>query len=128
VTGYAIAMPVGAVAALIIALSARTSWAVGASAGLGAATVDGVYAAVAVIGGQLVASVLRPIQEVLDRWPSSGHRVRRGSVRCECELAGLRCQSRDWAGPLDLRTRGRRTTGIITAVVIAVLALRPLFT
>lgn len=65
VTGYAIAVPVGAVAALIIALSARTSWRVGAAAGLGVATVDGVYAAVAVIAGGAVAAVLEPIEEVL---------------------------------------------------------------
>lgn len=65
VTGYAIAVPVGAVAALIIALSARTSWAVGAAAGLGVATVDGVYAAVAVVAGSAVASALEPIEDVL---------------------------------------------------------------
>jgi arginine exporter protein ArgO len=65
VTGYAIAVPVGAVAALIIALSARTSWAVGASAGLGVATVDGVYAAVAVLAGKAVAEALAPIEHVL---------------------------------------------------------------
>ncbi|MFL6059951.1 MAG: LysE family transporter [Marmoricola sp.] len=65
VTGYAIAVPVGAVAALIIALSARTSWAVGASAGLGVATVDGVYAAVAVVAGKAVADTLDPVQGVL---------------------------------------------------------------
>lgn len=65
VTGYAIAVPVGAVAALIIALSARTSWRVGAAAGLGVATVDGVYAAVAVIAGSAVAAVLEPVEGVL---------------------------------------------------------------
>ncbi|RZI86423.1 MAG: lysine transporter LysE [Microbacterium sp.] len=65
VTGYAIAVPVGAVAALIVALSARTSWTVGASAGLGVATVDGVYAAVAVVAGSAVAAALEPIEDVL---------------------------------------------------------------
>jgi len=65
VTGYAIAVPVGAVAALIIALSARTSWSVGAAAGLGVATVDGVYAAVAVVAGRAVASFLGPIEDAL---------------------------------------------------------------
>ncbi|MET3961375.1 arginine exporter protein ArgO [Marmoricola sp. OAE513] len=65
VTGYAIAVPVGAVAALIIALSARTSWTVGAAAGLGVATVDGLYAAVAVVAGHAVASALEPVDDVL---------------------------------------------------------------
>jgi arginine exporter protein ArgO len=65
VTGYAIAVPVGAVAALIVTLSARTSWRVGASAGLGVATVDGLYAAVAVVAGTAVASALHPIEKAL---------------------------------------------------------------
>lgn len=65
VTGYAIAVPVGAVAALIVALSARTSWRVGAAAGLGVATVDGVYAAVAVVAGKAVADALEPVEDVL---------------------------------------------------------------
>ncbi|MGO4256482.1 LysE/ArgO family amino acid transporter [Marmoricola sp. RAF53] len=65
VTGYAIAVPVGAVAALIIALSARTSWKVGAAAGLGVATVDGIYAFVAVIAGKAVAELLAPVETLL---------------------------------------------------------------
>jgi arginine exporter protein ArgO len=65
VTGYAIAVPVGAVAALIITLSARTSWRVGAAAGLGVATVDGVYASVAVVAGHAVAEFLDPIEDLL---------------------------------------------------------------
>ncbi|MFL6155406.1 MAG: LysE family transporter [Marmoricola sp.] len=64
-TGYAIAVPVGAVAALIITLSARTSWTVGAAAGLGVATTDGVYAAVAVVAGKAVSHALEPIEDVL---------------------------------------------------------------
>jgi arginine exporter protein ArgO len=65
VTGYAIAVPVGAVAVLIIAVSARASWRTGAAAGLGAATVDGAYAAVAVLAGSAVASTLEPVSGVL---------------------------------------------------------------
>jgi len=65
VTGYAIAMPVGAVAVMIIAVSSRTSWHTGAAAGLGVATVDGVYALVAVIAGSAVARALEPIAGVL---------------------------------------------------------------
>lgn len=64
-TGYAIAVPVGAVAALIIALSARDGWQVGAAAGLGVATVDGVYALVAVLAGKAVAEALGPVQDTL---------------------------------------------------------------
>ena len=48
-TGWAIAVPVGAVAALIVTLTARTSWRVGAGAALGVASVDAGYAVVAVV-------------------------------------------------------------------------------
>ncbi len=65
VTGLAIAMPVGAVAALIVALTVRTSFRVGLGAALGVATVDGTYAAVAVVAGGVVAQVLAPIERPL---------------------------------------------------------------
>lgn len=65
VTGYAIAVPVGAVAVMIVAVSARTSWRTGAAAGLGVATVDGGYAAVAVVAGTAVARALEPVAEAL---------------------------------------------------------------
>jgi arginine exporter protein ArgO len=64
-TGYAIAVPIGAVAALIVALSARTTWRIGAAAGLGVATVDGLYAATAVVAGKAVAAGLKPVEAVL---------------------------------------------------------------
>lgn len=60
-TGWAIAVPVGAVGALLVSLTARTSPRVGAAGALGVATVDGVYAAVAVVGGTALASAIAPI-------------------------------------------------------------------
>ena len=48
--GYGIAVPVGAIAVVLISVSARTSWRTGAAAGLGAATVDGASALIAVAG------------------------------------------------------------------------------
>ena len=65
--GYGIAMPVGAIGVLIAGLSARTSLRVGAAAGLGAATADGVYALVAVVGGAALAEVIAPVATPL-RW------------------------------------------------------------
>jgi arginine exporter protein ArgO len=65
--GYGIAVPVGAIGVLIAGLSARTSLRVGAAAGLGAATADGIYATVAVVGGAAVAGVIAPIATPL-RW------------------------------------------------------------
>jgi arginine exporter protein ArgO len=67
VAGYGVAVPVGAIAVLILGLSARTSLVVGAGAGLGAATADGIYAAVAAAGGAAVAGLVRPVATPL-RW------------------------------------------------------------
>jgi arginine exporter protein ArgO len=65
--GYGVAIPVGAIAVLIMGLSARTSLPVGAGAGLGAATADGLYATVAAVGGAAVAGLVRPFASPL-RW------------------------------------------------------------
>ncbi|MFD6568779.1 LysE family transporter [Micromonospora profundi] len=60
VAGYGVAIPVGAIAVLILGLSARTSFRVGAAAALAVATADGLYAAVAVLGGASLARVIAP--------------------------------------------------------------------
>lgn len=65
VTGLAIAVPVGAVGVLLVSVTARTSWRVGAAAALGIATVDGLYATVAVVGGAAAAALLAPVAEPL---------------------------------------------------------------
>ncbi|MEV4348150.1 LysE family transporter [Actinoplanes sp. NPDC049596] len=67
VAGYGVALPMGAIGVLIAGLSARVSLQVGAAAGLGAATADGVFAAVAVAGGAAVATLIEPIAAPL-RW------------------------------------------------------------
>ncbi|MGK5741737.1 LysE family transporter [Micromonospora sp. URMC 103] len=61
VAGYGVAIPVGAIAVLILGLSARTSFRVGAAAALGVATADGLYAAVAALGGAALAAVIAPV-------------------------------------------------------------------
>jgi arginine exporter protein ArgO len=68
--GYGIAIPVGAVGAYLVALTARTSLRVGAAAGLGIATVDFGYAVAAVVGGAALAGVIEPYAEPL-RWTSA---------------------------------------------------------
>jgi len=67
VAGYGVAVPVGAIGVLIAGLSARTSLRVGAAAGLGAATADGIYALVAVLGGAALAGYVAPVAGPL-RW------------------------------------------------------------
>jgi arginine exporter protein ArgO len=65
--GYGVAVPVGAIAALIVSLTARTSFHVGAAAALGVATADGLYAIAAVLGGAALARVIEPVATPL-RW------------------------------------------------------------
>jgi arginine exporter protein ArgO len=70
VAGYGVAVPVGAIAVLIAGLTARTSLRVGAAAGMGAATADGVYALIAVLGGAALAGAIAPIATPL-RWAAA---------------------------------------------------------
>jgi arginine exporter protein ArgO len=59
--GYGVAVPVGAIAALIISLTARTSLRIGAAAAMGVASADGLYALAAVLGGAALARLVEPI-------------------------------------------------------------------
>ncbi|WP_406117082.1 LysE/ArgO family amino acid transporter [Streptomyces anulatus] len=70
VAGYGIAVPVGAVAAYLVSLTARTSLRIGVFAALGVATADGLYAFVAVIGGSTIAPLVEPVALPL-RWASA---------------------------------------------------------
>ncbi|WP_329437157.1 LysE family transporter [Streptomyces sp. NBC_01280] len=68
--GYGIAMPVGAVATYLVALTARTALKIGACAALGVATADGVYALIAEAGGSALARTIQPVLLPL-RWASA---------------------------------------------------------
>ncbi|HOZ59536.1 MAG TPA: LysE family transporter [Nakamurella multipartita] len=59
--GWGIAVPVGAVAAYLVALTARTNARIGAAAALGVASADGIYALVAVVGGVALAAPIAAI-------------------------------------------------------------------
>lgn len=63
--GYGIAIPVGAIAILIVDRSLRGGFGLGFMAGAGAATVDLLYALVAVLAGAAVAEVLAPFASTL---------------------------------------------------------------
>jgi threonine/homoserine/homoserine lactone efflux protein len=68
--GYGIAVPVGAVATYLVALTARTSLKIGVCAALGVATADGLYALLAAVGGTTLAQAIRSITTPL-RWVSA---------------------------------------------------------
>ena len=63
--GYAIAIPVGAIAVLIIHAGIRDGLRAGLAAGAGAASADGIYATVAVVAGSAAAGVIEPLQTPL---------------------------------------------------------------
>lgn len=65
VAGWAIAIPVGAIAILIVELGIRRGFRVAAAAGAGAASADGFYAALAAGGGTALAGVLDPLERPL---------------------------------------------------------------
>jgi threonine/homoserine/homoserine lactone efflux protein len=58
--GYGVAIPVGAIAILIVDLAIRRGFRVAAAAGAGAATADFVYATLATMGGAAAAAILEP--------------------------------------------------------------------
>ncbi|MDQ3957339.1 MAG: LysE family transporter [Actinomycetota bacterium] len=65
VAGYGIAIPVGAIAVLLVDLALRRGFAPAAAAAAGVATADLVYATVAVLLGAAVADVVEPYQDTL---------------------------------------------------------------
>ena len=64
--GLGIAVPVGAIAVLIVDLAMRRGFARAVPAALGAASADLLYAAVAVLAGTAVASVIEPHQRTIE--------------------------------------------------------------
>lgn len=94
--GWGIAIPVGAVAAYLVGLTARSGPRVGAAAAVGVASADGIYALVAVLGGVALTGVIAAIATPL-RWVSVivlavlGGRIIWSAVsdhRARTELAG----------------------------------------
>ncbi len=65
--GYGIAIPVGPIAVLLIGLTARNSLRIGAAAAMGAATAEGLYALVAVLGGAALSRFIAPVAGPM-RW------------------------------------------------------------
>jgi threonine/homoserine/homoserine lactone efflux protein len=62
IAGYAIAIPVGAIAVLIIHIGLTSGLRQGLAAGAGAATADLVYATIAALAGAGVAAVVGPLE------------------------------------------------------------------
>jgi threonine/homoserine/homoserine lactone efflux protein len=65
IVGYGIAIPVGAIAVLIVTKAARENFRSAAAAGLGAATADLTYAVVAVAAGAALAPYVRALTTLI---------------------------------------------------------------
>jgi threonine/homoserine/homoserine lactone efflux protein len=63
--GYGIAIPVGAIAILIVEISLRLGFRAGFAAGAGAATADFIFASLAAVAGQTLAEALSPYTSLL---------------------------------------------------------------
>jgi arginine exporter protein ArgO len=108
--GYGVAIPVGAIAVLIIETALRRGLAAGLSAGAGAATADGFYALVAAVAGTAVAALVAPLSIEL-----------RGASAVVLALIGLR-------GLLSIRRRAAepgapRPTLSLARTYLTILAL-----
>lgn len=129
--GYGVAVPVGAIAALLVSLTARTSPRVGAAAALGVATADGLYCALAVVGGAAVARLVEPVSGTL-RWAAAvvlvglaartaytAWRTRAGDrPRTPAGDRGLTTPTRAYIGLLALTMLNPATVVYFTALVL----------
>ncbi|MEH1013294.1 LysE family transporter [Micromonospora sp. CPCC 206060] len=127
--GYGVAIPVGAIAVLILGLSARTSFRVGAAAALAVATADGLYAMVAVLGGAVLADLITPVAGPLRVLAAvvllgiAGHGAwralrRRSSAAPGRTGAGLTTPWRAFAGVLALTLLNPATVLYFTALIL----------
>ncbi|MEH1129300.1 LysE family transporter [Micromonospora sp. CPCC 206061] len=130
IAGYGVAVPVGAIAILIMGLAARTSFAVGAAAAMGVATADGLYAAVAVIGGAALAGLIEPVASPM-RWVAAvvllglaaytavtAVRHHRDPARAARSDAGLATPPRAYVGLLGLTVLNPMTIVYFGALVL----------
>jgi arginine exporter protein ArgO len=119
--GYGIAIPVGAVGAYLVALTARTSLRVGVAGALGVATVDGGYALVAVLGGGALVPVVTPLAGVL-RWIATAVVV---AVAVRITLGALRRHRASPVAPPPRSGAGPAKPLRVYAALVAMTLLNP---
>jgi arginine exporter protein ArgO len=115
--GYGVAIPVGAIAILVMGLTARTSFRVGAAAALGVAAADGLYAAVAVVGGAAVALFIEPVAEPM-RWIAALILILLAGYTAVTALRHHREPTRAARGDLRLATPGRAFAGLLALTLL----------
>jgi arginine exporter protein ArgO len=118
--GYGIAVPVGAIAVLVISLTARTSFRVGAGAALGVATADGLYALAAVVGGAALAHAIAPVATPM-RWLAAAALL---VIAVRTGVTAVR-HFRDPARAAATRGNGLTTQGRAYAALLGLTILNP---
>jgi arginine exporter protein ArgO len=115
--GYGVAIPVGAIAVLIISLTARTSLRVGAAGAMGVAAADGLYALVAVLGGAALAGLISPISGPL-RWAAAVVLIGIAARTAWSALAHYRDPARAATVRGGLDTPGRAFFGVLALTLL----------
>jgi threonine/homoserine/homoserine lactone efflux protein len=114
--GFGIAIPVGAIAILIIETAIRHGFAHAFVAGAGTATADLLYAVVAVIGGSAIVGVIGSVEEAL--------RIVSGLVLVALALFGL-WRSSSGGGDVEVAVPGRRQLGRTYVKFLGLTAVNP---
>jgi threonine/homoserine/homoserine lactone efflux protein len=118
IAGYAIAIPVGAIAVLIIHTGLAHGLRTGLAAGAGAATADGIYALLAALGGIAVAALVGPLIGPL--------RVSAGGVLIALGVRGLLAMRGPRDAPASVALAGRRSHRRTFATLLGLTLLNPL--
>ncbi|MDE3113100.1 MAG: LysE family transporter, partial [Chloroflexota bacterium] len=119
--GYAIAIPVGAIAVLILRIGMRQGLRQGALAGAGAATADLIYSASAVTVGGALSAVLAPVLVPL-RLGAAAVLVAIGArlvVTRPSEAVARASATRTYAGMLGLTLLNPATIAYFVALAVA---------
>jgi arginine exporter protein ArgO len=117
VAGYGVAVPVGAIAILIIGLTARTSLRVGAGAALGVATADGLYALLAVVGGAALAGLIGPVAGPM-RWLAAAVLLALAAHTAVTAVRHHRDPARAARSDTGLSTPGRAFAGLLALTLL----------
>jgi arginine exporter protein ArgO len=136
--GYGVAVPVGAIGALLVSLTVRTSLWVGSAGALGVATADGCYATLAVLAGAAISGLIAPIATPL-RWLAclvllglaarTAHTAwqhHRDPARAGRDTTGLGTPLRAYLGLLGLTILNPATVIYFSALVLGRQSARPL--
>jgi threonine/homoserine/homoserine lactone efflux protein len=117
VAGFGIAVPVGAIAVLIVQVGMRCGFRCGASAGAGAATADLLYAVLAVAGGAALAATIDAIGRPF--------RIASAVILACMAILGLVRSARPTA-PVDTPLPGRREFGLTYVKFLGLTVVNPL--